>query len=277
MRMNNINLWEGIRTHDVEKVALAIQSGANVNAKRHDKSTPLTYATYMGYTDIVTLLLSSKKIKINKTGLGGWTALIEAIRYGRQDIIDMLLTKGADIHVPCDSGSTALFYAACNRRLDVVKRLVSLGADVNAMDNERQTTLMRLSKGPGNIDCVDYLLKVGANPNLQDDSGSTALLYAVSNGQWETFNRLIDAGAELNTQNNFDYTALMAAAEIYQGIDYAKRLVSIGADVNMENLAGETAYDLALEAGNSDIASFLDDCRKKLRERDIQCVDLDFT
>jgi hypothetical protein len=57
------------------------------------------------------------------------------------------------------------------------------------------------------------LLEIGADVNLQDSSGRTALMYAAYNGYINRVNKLLALGANVNIQDSFGHTALMYAED----------------------------------------------------------------
>jgi hypothetical protein len=57
------------------------------------------------------------------------------------------------------------------------------------------------------------LLEIGADVNLQDSSGRTALMYAAYNGYINRVNKLLEFGADVNIQDSFGHTALMYAKD----------------------------------------------------------------
>jgi hypothetical protein len=60
---------------------------------------------------------------------------------------------------------------------------------------------------------LNALIELGANINLQDINGDTALIIAVRNGSLDIVYDLIDAGADPNLKNNDGKTALDIAAD----------------------------------------------------------------
>ena len=61
--------------------------------------------------------------------------------------------------------------------------------------------------------CVKLLLDEGANTDLQDSSGSTALIQASLNGHPACVKLLLDAGANTDLKTKKSNTALMKARE----------------------------------------------------------------
>jgi len=75
------------------------------------------------------------------------------------------------------TGLTALMKAAFNGKEQVVQMLADKGADIDMKDKEGHTALM-LAAFRGHTEVVRTLLTRGANMNLSDKSGKTALEYA---------------------------------------------------------------------------------------------------
>jgi ankyrin repeat protein len=85
--------------------------------------------------------------------------------------ITMLIEKGAPVNGVDKEGNTLLIYAAGN--IGLVKFLLSRGADPNIQNKKGETALMK----SGTEEIIDALLASGANPNLQDKEGKTALMH----------------------------------------------------------------------------------------------------
>ena len=61
---------------------------------------------------------------------------------GHTDIVDVLLKKGADLHLKNAHGATALMPAAVEGHITTLQALIDAGADVNGQDNDERTALM---------------------------------------------------------------------------------------------------------------------------------------
>jgi ankyrin repeat protein len=106
----------------------------------------------------------------------------------------------------------------------------------------------------------EVINRINNNPQLldmQDASGSTALITAAVWGKPDITQQLIELGAQLNLQDNNGETALLHAIvdpsattthEVYTTI--AQRLIDAGADLTLENNGGQTALDKATAKNN---------------------------
>ena len=86
----------------------------------------------------------------------------------------------------------------------------------------------------------------------------STLLFAAAHGHREIVQALIDAGADVNHQNNDGHTALIRAS--YWGyLEIVQTLIDAGADVNHQNQFGDTALMQAAERGHLEIVQTLID------------------
>lgn len=139
--------------------------GANINAKDKFGNTPLMTAVMAGSYSNVKFLLSSEE--------------------------DLLLPdkKVADVNSINSRGNTALMLIAesnCkakDARL-IAEELLNSGADINAVQEDGLTPLM-LAAYSANLEIVNLLLVRGANPNLKNVIGNTALEIAIHNSSFE--------------------------------------------------------------------------------------------
>ena len=100
------------------------------------------------------------------------------------------------------------------------------------------------------------LLDHGANIEVKDVDGNTALLAAASKGQVFTLRFLIDRGAAINATNKACQTALIRATEVGYS-NCVSALIEKGADVFIVDKEGKTALDVATLSDHVDCAARL--------------------
>jgi len=117
-------------------VELLIERGANVNATDRGKGgTPLDYAYWGDQEEVIeTLNEHNAQREHEKGGKGiGQSSLIhDAALDGDIDEVQRQLDAGVDPNLKSSKGATPLFYAVYGGHLEIVELLITRGADVNA-------------------------------------------------------------------------------------------------------------------------------------------------
>lgn len=180
---------------------------------------------------------------------------------GDVDTVRALLHRG----LPVDSGDydlrTTLHLAAVEGNLKVVEALIEEGADVNVKDRWGQTPLQdAVNMGHGQV--VELMQKHGAKLDYADPSA--LLCGAASAGDLKKMKQLIDNGIDPNCG---DYDArsafhLAAAEGKLKVVDY---LLSVGADVNIQDRWNGTPLEDAVKSGQEVCAMMLLEHNAKLR------------
>lgn len=175
--LGTIPLIIAIKNNNIELVKLLLSKGADVNKIANNES-PLLVASQFGHDLIVKLLLDTPGVNINIMGIDKETPLFKAAQNGKTNVVELLLSKGADANLS-DGFDTPLLAAIKNFRLNptpVVRLLLEKGVDANQPDkngklpveiaSERQQTdvvNLLLENGP-----IDYInnQNLGRVPNL---------------------------------------------------------------------------------------------------------------
>ncbi len=136
-------------------------------------------------------------------------------------------------------------------------RLVSArGVNVNAATPDGTTALMWAASN-GDVELARALVRAGANAKLTNQFGTSAIFEAAVVGSAPILDVLLKAGADPNTKNTEGETALMAAARSGK-VDAARVLVEAGADVNLkESFGGQSALMWAAAQSQPDMVKFL--------------------
>ncbi|XP_011408170.2 PREDICTED: ankyrin repeat domain-containing protein 50-like, partial [Amphimedon queenslandica] len=161
----NEELYEAAKRGDSIGVQSALSQGANVNHQnpKEFEGTSLHVAVRGGYHDVVQILLSAGA-DVNLIDTDGDTALIEAAREGNCDVVELLLKKGADPSHSNNYGETALV-AAASREYSNIVQLLSEEDDPNTSVHNKE--LYEAAKR-GDSTGVQSALSQGANVNYQN-------------------------------------------------------------------------------------------------------------
>jgi len=234
-------------------VSVLLENGADMSAADNNGEHAMMKAAKNGHIEVVKYFLDNGADVDMKDGRNKGTILCEAAKHGHADIVSMLIDQGADVNVKNDIGVDPLMEAATNGHDTIVTMLLKHGADgVNNGGKYGFTPLMQSAKFPRT---VAALVDAGADVNTQNaqDNGYTALMFAAIQCQPETVSILMDNGADANiAETQYGETALMFAAS--RGcLETVSALIDNGADVNIVNKDGMTALQLAARRGEFEI------------------------
>jgi ankyrin repeat protein len=106
---------------------------------------------------------------------------------------------------------------------------------------------------------VKKLIDSGADVNVQDKYGWTALHFAAQNRDVEIGRMLLENGATVDVRESYGNTALSNAVFSSKGDgDMINLLLEYGAGKNQKNNYDVSPYELAHEIANYNVAQFLD-------------------
>uniref|UniRef100_A0A0G4ICA9 Uncharacterized protein n=1 Tax=Chromera velia CCMP2878 TaxID=1169474 RepID=A0A0G4ICA9_9ALVE len=154
-----------------------------------------------------------------------------------QELLLLSLSRGVDVDATDRADWTALMAVAARARPEFVKILVENGADVTKAVNESPTnTALHIAVSE---------LERGKVPHTREESFISSVRTVVE--------ILLDRGADVNTQNNFDETALHSAVQsVLWGVtEIVRFLVERGANLQVQDDEGNTPHDLAVMLSRS--------------------------
>ncbi|KID82395.1 ankyrin repeat protein [Metarhizium guizhouense ARSEF 977] len=167
---------------------------------------------------------------------------------------------------------TPLHYAAVNGREFYVRSLLQFQPDVNARDLRDWTPLHYACNACSHLSVVQYLLDKGRpEVNAQGIDGVAPLHLAAMNGDIETVQILIRAGAALDIQDASGTTALHWAA--FKGHEAIVEYLYEDSNEKLLDKNGRTALHLAAIAGKENVVRFLVPCSDEQTNADMDTFD----
>jgi ankyrin repeat protein len=247
---------------DVVEAKRLLRAGADVSLANNYGATPMSLAAEVGNADMLKVLLEVGA-NADSPDPDGQTALLAVARTGNVEAARLLLSHGATVDArEAWGGQTALMWASARRHPAMMDLLISKGADVNARSTDRNYQRHVTAEGrPKSLDsggltplhyaarencmaCVDVLLKNRADIDLPDPDGVSPLLVAIMNANWDLAQQLITAGADVNHWDIYGETAL------FNAIDGRSRINGGRASIDPLNKAdGLAIVTLLLERG----------------------------
>lgn len=195
-------------------------------------------------------------INPNAQNSEGRTVLISAAARGELDVVNVLLSRGVNVNVKDNRGYTALAHAIEARYPEVEEALLSrpeLDPNVGGL---LERPILHAYVWRDNKKATERLLALGANVNLRDADGDTALHGAAETGNVEIMRMLLEKGADPNPRNKQGGTPLMWAA-VFGNDDAARLLLSRGANASLKDNDGITALAWAERNNRQSTASVL--------------------
>lgn len=197
------------------------------------------------------------------------TALTLACAGGHEELVELLLARGANIEHRDKKGFTPLILAATAGHAKVVEILVREKADLEAQSERTKDTPLSLACSGGRYEVVELLLKHSANKEHRNVSDYTPLSLAASGGYVSIIKLLLNQGAEINsrTGSKLGISPLMLAA--MNGHTPAVRLLlDMGSDINAQiETNRNTALTLACFQGRHEVVSLLLDRKANVEHR----------
>lgn len=197
---------------------------------------------------VVCILLSLKAYA------GIQNEFIHAVENNNLTAVKKLLAQGISPDTPNRRGYTPLMIAARTKNENLAQLLLNAGANLNIRNKYGESAIM-LASYHGLTDLVKQLYLNGA---IINNNGWNALLYAASNGHTRILQLLLDGGAEINSTADNGTTALMMAVRGGY-LKTVELLLNYGADPGTKNESGDNALHWALKRNHQKIAGILRD------------------
>ena len=172
---------------------------------------PLRLAILRGHADIVEFLLS-KGANPNERYVTGIGPLHEAAKKGNANSVKVLVKYGADVNSKKGGFSHPPLCFATSR--EVTEALIATGADIGLRDKSLSgATPLHSIAHSGQTEAAEVLMAHGANIDAKDSLGRTPLHRAANNGQKKMVGLLITKGADINTADTRGLTPLNIAID----------------------------------------------------------------
>lgn len=167
-----------------------LDAGADVNQQTDCITTPIHFAAYNGYTDIVNLLIK-RGANIVIADRFGIAPIHSAAQNGHEEVVKILLKHGESIDVIDDSGHNCITMALLRNKPKMILFLHSLGCPIL----------------PGSIElCIEHnlenlipmLVKLGASCNERTIDGYSMFEVVLIHKNWKAADYLCKYGIDMN-------------------------------------------------------------------------------
>ncbi|CAF96498.1 unnamed protein product [Tetraodon nigroviridis] len=219
------------------RVRYLLTNNVSADLCNEDGLTALHQCCIDNYEEMVKILLD-RGANVNAQDNELWTPLHAAATCGHAGLVIILIAYGADLLAVNSDGNMPYDLCEDDPTLDIIETAMANRGITQEMINEtRASTERRMLRD------IQELLKQGEEVNQQDSQGATLLHVAAANGYVQATELLLEGGARMDLRDSDGWQALHAAA-CWGQMHVAELLVSHGASLNAKTFLEETPIDL---------------------------------
>ena len=256
-------LHYAVESEDVNIVSLLLKLNANVTACG-SSGAPLHIAAKKDNLEIIRVLVQNgHPTDIDVRDIEDYTPLHVAAQNGCDRSAALLVSMGAKVLSKTTEGQSACDLATRNRCPFVVNILAYVSEDVLSRFShydplvQRLGAALHLATHQNRKSSVNYLLKqAGCPPDVEDNTGRTALNIAITNNNLEMCKELISLGANVNHVDKNGVRPILPAA--FKGyVQIVEELIQNGAEVDKVSRGYGSALHQAVSGGHTDVVKIL--------------------
>ena len=174
--------------------------------------------------------------------------------FGATEIVDYLISIGADVKQADKNDSTSIFYAAAGGNITIFKKLYDLD---NTEFNAHKATPCMFAAEMGKIDIVKYIWSRNKDLILfEDEFCSQPIHRAAAHGHIDVVDFLLSQGAKVNARDKEGNTPLILAA-LCGSVELVKYLIEKKANVSLKAYDGMSSLCVAARNGSLSVAKIL--------------------
>ena len=261
------DVWSAAESGDVEALQNLVKEGTDLNtARAYDQQLPLALATRNGHVEAVKFLLESGA-DVDGQDADGNTAALGAAFFGYSDVFKALIDAGADLSLSNSIGlnpgsALQMDWGFTNA---IANDALQLGLTEAEVTEGRTAILGQMAKfdfgaaiALGDLDAILSHIEEGADANALIE-GTSPLLIATIQERTDIVSVLIEAGADVDAQNQTNGVTALGAAAFLGFTEVAEVLINAEADPSIADYEGtDVMATLELDyATTSYIASIL--------------------
>ncbi|KAK7922107.1 hypothetical protein WMY93_009009 [Mugilogobius chulae] len=196
------------------------------------------------------------------------TALTLACAGGHEELVSVLIARGANIEHRDKKGFTPLILAATAGHVGVVEVLLDKGGDIEAQSERTKDTPLSLACSGGGrslaasggyVNIIKILLNAGAEINSRTGSklGISPLMLAAMNGHVPAVKLLLDMGSDINAQIETNRNTALTLACFQGRAEVVSLLLDRKANVEHRAKTGLTPLMEAASGGYAEVGRVL--------------------
>ncbi|XP_051931980.1 protein phosphatase 1 regulatory inhibitor subunit 16B isoform X2 [Hippocampus zosterae] len=233
----SVALLEASARNDPDEVRYLLKNNVSPDLCNEDGLTALHQCCIDNYEEMVKILLD-RGAGVNAQDNELWTPLHAAATCGHAGLVKILIAHGADLLAVNSDGNMPYDLCEDDPTLDIIETAMANRGITQEMINETRASTERRMLGD-----IQELVRLGDEVNHQDSQGATLLHIAAANGYMQASELLLEGGARMDLRDSDGWQPLHAAA-CWGQMHVAELLVSHGASLNAKTFLDETPIDL---------------------------------
>jgi len=212
------DLFESIQKGDLESIEQLIANDPELVNLRRGSLYPLHQAVRSGKKEIVEFLISKgadiDRFAKNASEFAPFESspVTEAVRFNHLDMVKMFVDHGADLNKVTSLGESYLHYAAFMNRPEIAEYLIDSGMDID-IKKRGDITPLHLAAIRGFNGIAGMLINRGATLDIKSTDGGTPLHFAEAAGNMETAQLLRSKGAKSGLRDFPEYSGAYLGIE----------------------------------------------------------------
>lgn len=168
-----------------------------------------------------------------------------------------ILERQPNLDIESANGDPLVLVAAQQKNPAMLQMVLAAGADIDKMSTKQNMTSVMIAACNGDKETMDKLLLAGANINARS---SLHLSHCINHCSDTSIDLLLEAGADINQLSLMNYLmpqTPLTIAILKKRPDITRKLLARGADVNIENADGMTPLSAAIKTQQFDLVDEL--------------------
>jgi len=247
-------LHHAVDAGKLEAASLLIRMGADINAVNFKKETPLHIAAYKGNAGAVKLLLEHNA-DLTMREMRDRIPLFLACNWGNDlETVRLLIEAGSDVNDKNSRGEIVLVSTLSYGKKEIIDLLIDRGATIPE-DKEILRRVLYVTASNGMERPFNIAVEKSEKQNMEWWTGIS--MHACARGGSVSIARaLLDKGADFRQKNRYGIEPLHIASENGR-TEFVEFLLSKGAEIDTPSLVGKTAFHFALDNGHDELAAML--------------------
>jgi len=247
--------WKDIT---LEKLERTLAQGHSVTDETKSNFTPLMYAVRNGANEALIDVLVTKGANVDRIGHDHRSAIFYAAYGGTLQTVNAVLKYEPNLAVLDDSGRNALLFSMYGQNdIAVFERLMDEGLDLHLTDTAGRNAALIVAQRGKDAAVIDFLKSNKVDFDVVDNDGRNMIHNAASrNENVDVLKSLISLGGNIKKKDRNGQNAILVAAYRNKNIEVFKLIADQGVSLRAKDKQGNSALTIAANRNTQEIVEF---------------------